>query len=594
MKHKTMAVLLFITCITALVNALQAQSAMNNIYGRKIISLNGEWKCIPDPAGAGEWRQLWLEKKPQKKTDFVEFSFDEGPSLKVPGDFNTQMPELTYFEGTVWYKKIFEYKQIQNSRIFLHFGAVNYTANIYLNGKLLGSHEGGFTPFMFEITNEVINGSNTIIVKANSERRKDGLPGIGYDWFNYGGITRDVHLIQTGANFIEDYFIHLKKNSLKEISGWVNLNRSESAADIRIEIPGLKINYITKTNSNGYAVISIPARPELWSPENPVLYEIVITSDTDTVREMIGFRTIEAQGTRLLLNGKPVFLKGVNIHEERPFSPARACSEADALVLLTWAKELGCNLVRLAHYPHNEYIVRMAEKMGLMVWDELPVYQHVQFSAPGFTEKMDLMMREMMRRDRNRCGVIIWSLSNETYTDTPDRTKVLVEMTKRCRSIDSTRLITSVLSNQHYENNTFHVWDTLCKHLDIVSINEYLGWYVPWQGDPSAVKWKMVVDKPLIISEFGGEAKFNSNFGPKDEANSWSEEYQEQIYINQVKMFRITPALVGVCPWIMVDYRSPVRMHPVYQGGFNRKGLISEYGEKKKSWQIIKDYYNAF
>jgi len=197
----------------------------------------------------------------------------------------------------------------------------------------------------------------------------------------------------------------------------------------------------------------------------------------------------------------------------------------------------------------------------------------------------------MIRRDRNRCGVVIWSLSNETYADSPERTNVLVELTKRCRNIDSTRLITSVLSNQGYSNHTFNVWDTLCRHVDVIAVNEYLGWYLPWQGEPDQTKWKFVVEKPLIISEFGGEAKFGSNFGPKDEAAFWSEEYQEQIYQNQIKMFGVTPNLVGVCPWILVDFRSPVRMHPVYQGGFNRKGLLSEYGEKKKAWYVMKSFY---
>jgi beta-glucuronidase len=238
-------------------------------------------------------------------------------------------------------------------------------------------------------------------------------------------------------------------------------------------------------------------------------------------------------------------------------------------------------------------MVKLAEKMGLMVWDELPVYQHIAFASPGLQDKMNLMMREMIRRDRNRCGVIIWSLSNETYSDTPGRDKVLIEQAKQCRLLDSTRLIVSVLSNQGYANNTFDVWDPICKYFDVISVNEYLGWYAPWQGKPSETKWEFVVDKPLIISEFGGEAKFGSNFGPKDEAAYWSEEYQEQIYRDQVEMFGVTPSLAGVGPWILVDYRSLGRMHPLYQGGFNRKGLISEFGEKKKAWYVMKKYYDS-
>lgn len=228
-----------------------------------------------------------------------------------------------------------------------------------------------------------------------------------------------------------------------------------------------------------------------------------------------------------------------------------------------------------------------------MVWDELPVYQNIEFSAAGMTDKMNNMMLEMTRRDRNRCGVVIWSMANETYTTTPGRTDALIALSQKCRLQDSTRLLTTVLSNQGYANSTVNVWDTVIRYFDILSVNEYLGWYVPWQGKPEDTKWKFADQKPLIISELGGEAKYGSNYGPKDEANSWSEEYQEQIYKDQVEMFKVTPNLVGVSPWLLVDYRSLGRMHPVYQNGYNRKGLLSEYGEKKKAWYVLRDFYES-
>ena len=261
-------------------------------------------------------------------------------------------------------------------------------------------------------------------------------------------------------------------------------------------------------------------------------------------------------------------------------------------ILLGWAKELGCNLVRLAHYPHNENMVRLAEEMGIMVWDEIPVYQQIEFSSALVSQKMNRMMREMIQRDKNRCGVIIWSLSNETNSS-PDRDRSLIELSKNCRLLDSTRLVTSVINDQHYKNDSIRVWDTLYKYFDVMSINEYLGWYVPWQGKPADTKWQFIYQKPIIISEFGGEAKFGSNSGPKDEAASWSEEYQEQIYKDQVALFNVTPNLAGVCAWILIDYRSPTRMHPVYQQGYNRKGLLSELGEKKKAWYILNQYYKS-
>jgi len=567
---------------------------MINIYGRKLTSLNGEWQVIIDPTGVGEWRQVWLEKKPSNKTDFVEYSFEGGPSLYVPGDFNTQMCELTYYEGIIWYKKSINYFKKTGRRVFIHFGAVNYIADLYLNGKHAGKHEGGFTPFQVEVTKLIENGENSLIVKVNNQRVKDGIPGLVYDWFNYGGITRDVNLVETNNTYIEDYHIQLQKHGSDKVYGWVKLNGDKLSQVIFIKIPEIGINYKTKTNSDGIAQIQFFAKFTLWSPENPKLYKVIIQSETDTVIDEIGFRNIEVIGNKILLNNKPIFLKGVNIHEENPFKAARACTEEDAFLLLKWAKEMGCNMVRLAHYPHNEYMVKLAEKMGLMIWSELPVYQHIEFSTPGVFEKMDLMMREMIRRDRNRCGIIIWCLSNETFSFTPGRDKSLIELSKSCRNIDSTRLITFVINNQGYDNNTFYVWDTLYKYSDLIALNEYIGWYIPWQGKPSETKWNLAYnDKPIVISEFGGEALYSSSYAPKDEAACWSEEYQEQIYKDQITMFSNVPNLCGVCPWLLVDYRSPGRMHPVYQKGWNRKGLISDKGEKKKAWHVMKKYYES-
>ena len=572
---------------------VKGQTAMVNSQARNFTSLNGKWKVIIDPTGIGDWRQVWQDKKPQRKTDFVEYSFEGGPELEVPGDFNTQMPELTYFEGTVWYKKQFHHTKGDDKRLFLYFGAVNYLADVYLNGEKIGSHEGGFTPFQFEITDKVKEGNNVLIVKVNNQRKENGLPGVGYDWLNFGGITRDVGLIETNHVFIEDYFIQLKKGSLNSILGWVQLDGTTKANQkITIKIPELNLNYKTKTDDKGFAKIEFSSKFTLWSPENPKLYKVVIDSETDAVEDSIGFRSIEVKGSEILLNKKPIFLKAVNIHEENPFKGSRAFSKEDAGILLNAAKELGCNLVRLAHYPHSENMIREAEKMGLMVWDELPIYQHIKFSDPLVPGKMETMLKEMVSRDKNRAAVTIWSLSNETYPSTPNRNEALISLTQKCKAVDSTRLINHVINTQGYANNTFTVRDSLYKYSDIISVNEYIGWYIPWQGKPSDTKWEIdFPNKPVFISEFGGEALYGNNDLPSDEASNWTEGYQEQIYKDQIKMFRTIPNLAGVCPWILFDYKSLGRLNQLYQNGYNRKGLLSEKGEKKKAWYVMKEYF---
>ncbi|MBC7873903.1 MAG: glycoside hydrolase family 2, partial [Ferruginibacter sp.] len=512
------------------------QSKLGNIPGRNSTSLNGKWQCIIDPAdfGIGSWAAIWKDQQPKGKSDFFEYSFEGGTVLDVPGDFNSQLPELNFYESTVWYKKKFIYKKDTTKKLVIHFAGVNYVADVFLNSEKIGSHEGGFTPFQFELTNKVKEGENSIIVRVNNQRLKDGIPSLGFDWFNYGGITRDVRLVETPANFIEDYFIQLKKGSNNEVEGWVQLNGTKKNQIVSIQLPEAKVNFKITADATGKASFVFPAKLNLWSPEHPKLYAITIRTETDSISEAIGFRNIAVRGTDILLNGKPIFLKGINFHEEIPQRKGRAYSEADALQLLTWTKELGCNFVRLAHYPQNEYIVRLAEKMGIMLWEEIPVYQGIAFADTVMQGKMNTMLAEMVNRDKNRCGIIIWSMSNETSPGKA-RNTAIVNMANFTRQLDPTRLIASAFNKVSYSGNTVTIDDTLSKYLDVLSVNEYLGWYKAWPSKPEEVVWKSAFNKPLIMSEFGGEALYGKH-GSADTASSWSEEYQEQLYKDQVAM----------------------------------------------------------
>ena len=580
--------------ILACPNFGNAQSAINNVNGRNRISLNGRWHIIIDPsdAGIGNWLAVWKDKKPTGKHDFYEYSFEGGPELSVPRDFNSQLPELTYYESTVWYKKSFSYTRKANKRLFIHFGAVNYKADVFINSQKIGSHEGGFTPFDFEISDFVKDGENTIIVRCNNSRVKNGIPGLGFDWFNYGGITRDVNLIEEPASFIADYFIQLKKDGSNKVDGWVKISGNTPKQQITIEIPELGIKYTTNSDSAGLARLEFPIKAKLWTPAAPKLYPVKISCQTDAITEKIGFRSIEVKDSLILLNQVPVFLKGINIHEEISQEARRAYSEKDAIQLLTRARELGCNFVRLAHYPHNEYMVRAADSLGLMVWSEIPVYQGIDFLDSTIQRKMNVMLKEMVNRDKNRCSVIIWSMANETSPSSA-RTRAIWTLADLFRSIDSTRLITAALYNSGLKDSTVIVSDSVIAKLDIISVNEYFGWYTPWPCAPENLTWKSLFHKPLIFSEFGAEALYGNTFEPKDAAGSWSEDYQESVYNDQLKMFQHIPFLAGVCPWILSDFRSPVRMHPVFQKGWNRKGLLSDGGKKKKAWYVVERFYKS-
>ncbi len=340
---------------------------ITNVPGRKTTSLNGTWQIIVDPLETGLRAKYYLNHKPKDKVELVEYNFDKSETLNVPGDWNTQKEKLLFYEGPLWYEKTFSYSKHDHTRVFAYFGAVNYRARVYLNGEALGEHEGGYTPFDFEITKLLHDGENFLVVEANNQRRIDAVPALQTDWWNYGGITRDVLLIETPENFIRDYWIQLAKGSRDQIDGWVQLDGDHaSQQQVSIEIAEAGIKTSATTDAQGRAAFHVPAKLQLWSPKSPKLYDVLIASGNDTLHDSIGFRTIETRGAQILLNGEPIFLRGISLHEEAPVRGGRAYSEADAQTLLGWAKELDCNFVRLAHYPHNENEVRLADRMGLL------------------------------------------------------------------------------------------------------------------------------------------------------------------------------------------------------------------------------------
>src|SRR4029453_1257995 len=223
---------------------------------------------------------------------------------------------------------------------------------------------------------------NSVVVWGDNPRRREAVPTVMTDWWNYGGITRPVRLLDLPETFVRDYHVQLERGSKRTIAGWVRLDGPRAAQDVVIRIPEARVEQRVRTGADGRAEFRFDANVELWSPELPRLYDVEIAAETDRVTERIGFRTIEVRGTDILLNGAPIFLRGVCAHEEAPFRGGRAWSAEDARTQLGWVKELGGNFVRLAHYPHNETIVREADRLGVLVWGEIPVYWPTDRAPP--------------------------------------------------------------------------------------------------------------------------------------------------------------------------------------------------------------------
>ena len=575
------------------VTGVRAQDLIANVYGREMQSLNGKWDAVVDLYDQGRKNKIYLNRKPEGKTDFYEYAFENGLRLDVPSDWNSQTPELKYYEGTVWYARRFDAPRQDGRRLFLHFGAVSYRCRVYLNGEEIGSHEGGFTPFQIEVTGRLKPADNFLAVEVNNTRTPDAIPAMAFDWWNYGGITRDVSLVSVPEAFVEDYFIRLDKDSADRISADVRLSGAPAGTSVLVEIPELKVRETASADERGAAALSFRVKNlKRWSPEDPKLYRGIVSAGRDRVEEMIGFRNVRVEGEDIYLNGAPVFLKSISFHEEIPQRMGRAFSESDAVTLLSEARALGCNMIRLAHYPQNEYIVRLAEKMGFMLWEEIPVWQGIDFANDVTRQKAGRMIREMVGRDRNRCALTFWGMANETQPSEP-RNEFLRYLISCCRELDDTRLIVAAFDLVRFDRDRqlFVMDDPFIEALDVVAVNKYMGWYHPWPVTPDRAVWDVARGKPLIISEFGGEALYGQH-GAADTASSWSEEYQEALYRDNLRMFENIPNLRGVSPWILFDFRSPFRFHPTNQEGWNRKGLVSDRGYRKKAWYLMKAYYD--
>ncbi|WP_223827523.1 glycoside hydrolase family 2 protein [Hymenobacter armeniacus] len=587
--------------------AAPAQTLIQHAPGRQVLSLNGRWNYIIDPYENGfyDYRRMAFDQsktgkggyydnaKPssRQEPELIEYDFDQSAGLMVPGDWNSQDPKLLYYEGTIWYKKSFSLKPAAGKRYFLYFGAINYEAHIYLNGKKLGMHKGGFTPIQYDITSQLnATGDNFVVVKADNTRHAEEVPTINTDWWNYGGITRDVFVAEAPETFVVDYKVQLAKNDPTRLAGYVQLDgpaKANQAVTLNIAEAGIK--QTLKTDADGRATFSLPAKKlKLWSPQSPKLYAVRLSSGADAVTDNIGFRTIQTKGQDILLNGKSIFMRGISMHDENPLIPGRARGEGDLRMLLTWAKELGCNYVRLAHYPHNEAMLKLADEMGLLVWAEVPVYWTIAWENPATYQNAEAQLSDLISMGKNRASVVVWSVGNETPLGDP-RLKFMTSLVTKARSLDDTRLIAAALELHRTPDNVVHVDDALGESLDLTSFNEYAGWY--WGGSPSEITkytFDIKYNKPVVISEFGGDALAGYH---GDAETRWSEEYQEALYVNQLKMLSTIKGLRGMTPWILADFRATRRQHPVYQNGFNRKGLISSTGVKKKAFYVLQDYY---
>ncbi len=543
---------------------------------RRRRSLNGAWRFTLDLFDEG-LRQRWFAIEPgPPETWGVPRDYDAsmGEEIAVPSCWTTARPEWRFFEGSAWYTRIVGGADINSGRrTVLRVGAAAETARVFLNGEMLAVHFGGSTPFFVELTDHLRAGSNRLQIQVDNIRATDRVPMRHIDWFNHGGIHRDVEILSLPRVFIADAGIALAPGSDGAALA-IDVTLSDpvdGTAEVRVPALDLAVKIPV---SSGHGATTVAARPHLWSPDDPHLYAVAFAFGDDRVSDRVGFRDIRVAGERILINGRDVWLRGICVHED-DVALGRVTGEEDIRRRFRHARELGCNFLRLAHYPHHERVAEIADEVGLMLWEEIPVYWAIDFSDAAVYADAENQLRELIRRDRNRASVVAWGVGNEN-ADSDARLAFMGGLAAAAKQADPTRLTTAAcLVNPR----TLRIEDRLADRLDVVGVNEYFGWYEPDFDKLRRLLANSAVGKPVIISETGAGARAGRH-GAADAF--FSEERQAEFYRRQFAILRDFAMVRGVCPWILYDFRSARRLTP-FQEGFNRKGLIAEDKQTKKA-----------
>jgi len=545
-------------------------------------SLNGLWHYCVDQYDTC-LRAKWFEENyydADGRPFPLDYSFDTWDTIKVPSCWNLQADKLFLFEGSIVYTRRFIYRNHGEDKVFIKFSGAAYESYVFVNKKFMGMHEGASTPFYVDVT-DVLEDENRIVVVVNNTRKRTGVPCDNTDWFNYGGLYRDVEILRLPDIFIQNFSLSLAPD-MKGIKASVQVSDDSVNSSVVLKIDELDICAEVEVK-NGSGEMTISADPDLWSPDNPKLYDVSVEFGKDKLNERIGFRDIKVKGTDVFLNGEKILLKGVCAHEDSVIN-GKSVSEEEIREYYRLAKEMNCNYMRLAHYPHSEACALIADEVGMLLWEEIPVYWAIEFCNKDVYENAENQLIELIRRGINRASVIIWSVGNEN-PDTDDRLEFMKSLALMSKKIDPTRLVSAACLVNGVE---LRIDDRLVEYIDIIGINEYYGWYEPDFSKLIKLFNNSDPSKPVIISEFGADARVGYR-GTKDEL--MTEDNQLYVYQRQIETFKKIPYIKGTSPWIFFDFRCPRRAHSV-QNYYNIKGLLSaDKSYKKPAYYAMQEFY---
>jgi len=567
--------------------------------GRKKESLDGIWNFAVDQYDTC-LRQKWFKEgyaDSEGRSFPVDYSFDQWPTIELPCCWNNVKEEYHLYECPMVFTRHFGYRAAEEGeKVYLRIGACNYVVRVFINKQYVGLHRGGSTPAFWDIT-EYLQADNRIILVADATRRPEQVPTENTDWFNYGGVYREIELIRVPNIFIKDFTCALVNDGCFD-----KITATVEASDVinceaRLVIDELGIDEPIKIEG-GKGTVTVSAKPELWSPENPRLYKVEaclkvdympspVTGESavccDCVSDEIGFREILAHDGKIWLNGKEIFLRGISCHEDSVIG-GKMLTEEERIDNIMISKEMGCNFMRLAHYPHHENMAKLADKLGILLWEEVPVYWAIRFDRKDTYEDAENQLKELILRDRNRASVVIWSVGNEN-ADTDERLEFMSSLAKCAHSLDKSRLVSAACLVDGELNK---IVDRLADYLDVIGVNEYYGWYNPDFRRLPELFENSNPDKPVIITEFGADA-MSGHHGTRDDKGT--EECQADVYEKQIATIRSIPYIKGMTPWILYDFQCPRRTSFI-QDYYNRKGLLNEDKTyRKPAFYLMQQFY---
>ncbi len=582
------------------------------INNRKCRSLNGQWGFFADNMGAfglKRSRNVFEGLNPCEDDRALEYDVDAFDTISVPGDWNTQQKEYFLFEGFGWYAKRLELSESEREsiakgeRLFLRLDGVNYGVDVWWNGELIASEECPFLPLSFELKSEQLQSSNLLVIRVDARRMEHRIPAERYDWFNYGGLIRGVRLVRMPTQFIAQAAYHSTEIiELNEAGAVVNgkytvvCDGASEASSFELELSISELAYQQRIDlSSTETVLSLDGlKVRLWEPGQPQLYAAQLTlyrdgQIVDSIDQKIGFKQIEVDGTQVLLNRKPLYLKGTAYHEERLGKEGgKPRNLDDVRELIDLAEELGSNFLRLAHYPYDESWLAECDARGLLVWDEIPVYWEITYEDARTQKIIQDSATRMVEVSRGHACILCHAMANETW-ELPGRKEAMTLAYKAFKQLDPSTPVTAAF-NAPFRDGCYDVESvdhSIYEYMDVVGLNEYGGWYNPPLAELKNAN-VIVGSKPLFITEFGAAGPMDTS-GPDDKL--WNLDSQKAIYESQIAMFERCEGLSGFTPWVVKDFRSTLRANG-FQKGWNRKGLVDPEGNKKPVFETVRQAFS--